>query len=138
MSQTLCTFTQFRSSRFSTDRFMTISLLQFCFVRSMVVSHGEFVLSMFVPKLFFCWCHGKAVLCDSGICWVSSLTFLLLANTAVFNYARFISITGKMILLNSCAYYTHFKLKTRRGNSKLEISVIVTFPGLSIFFQLAV
>ena len=39
----------------------------------MVVSYVAFVLSLFVPYLSFLW---KAVLCDRGLSWVSSLLFL--------------------------------------------------------------
>ena len=39
------------------------------------VSCVAFVSSLVVPHLSFIWCHGRAVLRDCGISWVSSLVF---------------------------------------------------------------
>ena len=58
----------------SSDRSKTV-LLQF-FVCASVVSCVAFVLSLFIPRLSFFWCLGKAVLRDCSISWVSSLIFV--------------------------------------------------------------
>ena len=64
------------SSSFCTDRSNAVFLLQFFYVYSVsVVSYVAFVLSLFVPHLFFFWCLGMAVLPDSGISWVSTYIF---------------------------------------------------------------
>ena len=71
----------FRESKagFPTDRSKAITLMQL-FVCVSVVSYVAFTLSLFVPKLSFFWCLGKAVLTDCGISWVSSLICLKLSH----------------------------------------------------------
>ena len=44
---------------FLTDRYKTVYLLQFVFASSSVVSYVAFVLSLFVPHLFFFGASGK-------------------------------------------------------------------------------
>ena len=52
----------------STDlRSMAVPLLQFFFVCASVISYVAFVLSLFVPQLFFCWFLGRALLRDCDI-----------------------------------------------------------------------
>ena len=53
-----------------------VPLLQFLFVRASVVSSMTFVLSWFVPHLSLFWCHGKYVLYDWCISWLSLLTLM--------------------------------------------------------------
>ena len=38
-----------------------VALLQFLFIRALLVSYVAFVLSLFVPNLSFFWCFGRAV-----------------------------------------------------------------------------
>ena len=64
-------------SGFPTDRSKVVALLHFYFVCASVVSYVTFVLSLFVPRLSFFWCLGRAVHSECGISWVSSLMFLL-------------------------------------------------------------
>ena len=51
-----------------------VPLLQF-FFWVLVVSYVTFVVSLFLPHLFYFWCLGRAMLCNCGISWVSSLIF---------------------------------------------------------------
>ena len=46
---------------FSFERFSAVPLLQFLFVSALVVAFVAFILSLFVPHLFFFWCFRRIV-----------------------------------------------------------------------------
>ena len=58
---------------------------------ALIVSDVTFVLSLFVPYLFFFWCLGKAVLRDYRISWVSSLIFLHCLHVTFFFSEKFVT-----------------------------------------------
>ena len=69
---TITTTTNPAPSSFPTDCSKSVPLFKF-FVCASVVSSVVFVLSLFVPHLYFFRCLVTAVLRDCGISWVSSL-----------------------------------------------------------------
>ena len=74
---------------FSTEHSKAVPLLQFFFVFALVGSYVAFVLSLFVPHLFFFWCPRKnCASCDS---WVSSLIFFYIERRLCRIYIEYIS-----------------------------------------------
>ena len=69
---------------YSTDRFKRL-----LYSSASAVSKLALVLSLFVPHLSFFWYLGKAIFCDCGISWVSSLISFLSVVNSIGNVTRF-------------------------------------------------